>query len=274
MSPAYIKKLTPQGLQAVNYTTDSLRAAAQHEPDGIYTVTNTFNTFQVLKLDSHLDRLEDSAHRESIPLNLNRQSLRQALRQMITEADFGSVRFRVTVPRDPSSELILTIEPFTPPAPALINAGARCITAPGLMRRNPAAKTTDWMADRSSFEIPTGIYEGLLVADDGRILEGFSSNFYGISNGELRTAGEDVLPGIAQLIVFTVAPESIVLRRDAIRLSELPQLNEAFITSSSRGIIPVIEIDGSAVGDGAPGPRTMAIRRAYNKWVEAHLEDI
>ena len=102
----------------------------------------------------------------------------------------------------------------------------------------------------------------------------FSSNFYGIKDNELRTAGEDVLPGIAQLIVFTVAPQLIVLRRDALHQSELSSLSEAFITSSSRGIIPVIEIDGEAVGDGAPGPRTMAIRRAYNHWVEAHLEEL
>jgi branched-chain amino acid aminotransferase len=274
MSPSLIKILTPQGLESADYTADSLRDAAQFEPDGIYTVTNTFNTFQTLKLDSHLDRLEDSAQREGIALELNRQHLRQALRQMIAEADFGSARFRVTVPREQPANLILTVEPFVPPAPALINAGARCITAPGLMRRNPAAKTTDWMANRGSYEIPDGVHEALLVADDGHILEGFSSNFYGICNGELRTAGEDVLPGIAQLIVFTVAPESIVLRRDAIHMDELPVLSEAFITSSSRGIIPVVEIDESRVGDGAPGPRTMAIRRAYNKWVEAHLEDL
>ncbi len=274
MAPAYIKKLTAQGLQPVNYTADSLREAAQFEPDGIYTVTNTFNTFQTLKLDSHLNRLEDSARYEGIPLVIDRRRLRQALRQMIAEAGFGSVRFRVTIPREQPADLILTLEPFTPPPPALINAGVRCITAPGLTRRNPAAKTTDWMTDRKRFTMPDGIHEALLIADDERILEGFSSNFYGIMNGELRTAGEDVLAGIAQLIVFTVAPEIIVLRRDAIHLEEIPDLDEAFITSSSRGIIPVIAIDEISIGDGAPGPRTMAIRRVYNKWVEANLEEL
>ena len=221
---------------------------------------------------TELDRFQHSANRSHSALIVN--GCGSAQRQMISDAKFGSVRFRVTIPRDQPTEIILTIEPFTPPAPALINAGVRCVTAPGLMRRNPSAKTTDWMTDRSNFEIPSGIYEALLVADNGRVLEGFSSNFYGIKDNELRTAGEDVLPGIAQLIVFTVAPQLIVLRRDALHQSELSSLSEAFITSSSRGIIPVIEIDGEAVGDGAPGPRTMAIRRAYNHWVEAHLEEL
>ena len=42
MSPAYIRELTPQGLQPVPYTADSLQDASQYEPDGIYTVTNTY----------------------------------------------------------------------------------------------------------------------------------------------------------------------------------------------------------------------------------------
>jgi branched-chain amino acid aminotransferase len=274
MSPAYIKQLTPDGLQDVAYMADSLRDAAQFEPDGIYTITNTYYTFQTLKLDAHLDRMEDSARRENILLKLDRKRLRATLRQMIAEAGYGDVRFRVTIPHAQPDHFLITLEPYSPPSPALVSGGVRCVTTPGLMRRNPSAKTNDWTAQRSAFKLPPGIYEGLLVAEDGRILEGFSSNFYAVLNGELRTAGEDVLAGIAQQIVFTVAPEIIILRRDAVYISDLPRLDEAFITSSSRGVIPVIEIDGQPIGDSTPGTRTMAIRRAYNKWVEAHLEEL
>lgn len=274
MSPAYIKQLTPEKLQDVPYTADSLHDAAQHEPAGIYTITNTYNTFQVLKLDAHLDRMEDSARREGIPLQLDRQRLRRALRQMIGEAGFGSVRFRITVPAAQPDHMIITLEPFTPPAPSLVHAGVRCVTAPGMMRRNPSAKTNDWIASRDSFQLPEGIYEALLINEDGIILEGFGSNFYAILDGELRTAGEDVLSGIAQQIVFNVAPEIITLRRDAVSTDDLPRLQEAFITSSSRGVIPVIEIDQQQISDGTPGSRTMAIRRAYIRWVESHLEEL
>ena len=274
MSPAYIQQLTPNGLQNVDYQVDSLADAARYEPDGIYTVTNTYNTFQTLKLDAHLDRMEDSARRENIALKLDRSRLRAALRQMIADAGFGDVRFRVTVPRAQPDHFILTLEPYKPPSPALVSGGVRCVTAPGLMRRNPSAKTNDWTAQRSTFKLSEGIYEGLLVDDTGHILEGLSSNFYAILNGELRTAGEGVLAGIAQQIVFTVAPDIIPMRRDAIHMDDLPNLEEAFITSSSRGVIPVIEIDDQTFGDGGPGPRTMAIRSAYVKWVEAHLEEL
>src|SRR5215213_1530271 len=106
--PAYVRLLTSTGLQPVAYTADSLADAAHHEPtDGIYTIANTFNTFQVLKFDAHLDRMEDSARREGIPLTLERPRLRAALRQMTTESGYGDVRFRITVPRDQPDSFIL-----------------------------------------------------------------------------------------------------------------------------------------------------------------------
>ena len=87
-------------------------------------------------------------------------------------------------------------------------------------------------------------------------------------------AGEDVLPGIAQQIIFSIAPEIMILRRDAVQVDDLPALEEAFITSSSRGVIPVIQIDEQLIGSGTPGPRTMEIQRAYDRWVQTHLEDL
>jgi branched-chain amino acid aminotransferase len=269
-----IKILTPDGLYNVGYTADSLVDAVQFEPEGIYTITNTYNTTQVLKLDSHLDRIEDSARRENIPLQLDRKRLRSGLRQVILESGFGDVRFRITVPRSQPDKFILSIEPFRPLSAAVINEGVSCMTAPGMRRHNPAAKTNDWAQNRQGFTLPPGIYEGLLVNEEGEILEGFGSNFYGVLDGELRTAGEGVLPGIAQQIVFTIAPGILPLRKEVVREVDIPRLSEAFITSSSRGVIPVVEINHIKIGDRKPGAQTLAIRQAYNTWVKQHLEEL
>lgn len=269
-----IKILTPGGLHDVNYAADSLADAVQFEPEGIYTITNTYNTTRVLKLDSHLDRMEDSAWREDIRLHLDRKHLRAGLRQMIVESGFGDVRFRITVPRSQPDSFVLSIEPFTPPDPSLIDTGVRCMTAPGMKRHNPAAKTNDWAQDRQHFTLPSGIYEGLLIGEAGEILEGFGSNFYAVLDGVLRTAGEGVLPGIAQQIIFAVAPGILILRKDSVKEADIPRLSEAFITSSSRGVIPVVEINQITIGDGKPGAQTLAIRQAYNAWVEQHLEEL
>jgi branched-chain amino acid aminotransferase len=270
-----IRILTPQDLQPAPYTADSLADAVKYEPsDGVYTVTNTYNTDQVLKLDAHLERLEDSARQQDIPLKLDRVRLRQVLRQMIGEANFGDVRFRITVPRQQPGHLILSIEPFAPPSPEIYVTGVRCITLRGSARHNPAAKTTDWMHDRRQITLPYGIYEGLLLDEQEHILEGTTSNFYGILDGDLRTAGIGALPGIAQQIVFAVAPALLPLRKDALSIGDIPRLNEAFITSSSRGIVPVVEIDRVTIGEGKPGKCTLVLRQAYREWVNAHLEKL
>lgn len=275
--PALIKILTPDGLQPAPYSADSLKEAARFEPDkGVYTVTNTFQRTQVLKLDAHLDRMEDSARRAHIPLILNRPRLRAALRQMIEEADFGDVRFRITVPAENPEQFILSIEPFTPVAPEIIARGVRTITAANSARHNPAAKTTDWMHAREMLAqtMPPGIYDIFLLNARGYILEGLASNFYALLAGELRTAGEGVLPGIAQQIVFEVAPPIVPVRREAVHVSEMAQFSEAFLTSSSRGIIPVIEIDGMRIGAGVPGEKTRALREAYTASMQQHLQEL
>jgi branched-chain amino acid aminotransferase len=273
--PALIKLLTPTGLQPVTYTADSLADAARYEPhDGVYTITNTYNAFRVLKFDAHLDRLEDSARREGIPLALDRPKLRGALRSMIAEAEYGDVRFRITVPREQPNQLILSIEPFQPQPPEVYQNGVRCITLSDAARHNPAAKTTAWMHDREGVRLPEGIYTGILLDPSGYLLEGVSSNFYALLNGELRTAGGGVLPGIAQQIVFAIAPEVLPLRKEAVHQDDIPRLSEAFITSSSRGIVPVVEIDGVQIGDSKPGATTRTLRERYQAWVEAHLEEL
>lgn len=274
--PCLIRLLTPDCLAPVNYSADSLAAASAHEPDGVYTVARTFNTTQVLKFDAHLDRLEDSARREGIPLRLDRARLRAALRQVITEAGFGDARFRITVPARQPDHLILSVEPFTPPSSDLYHRGARCQTVPHERRSNPAAKTTDWMEARKRIQdtFAPGIYEGLLLSEDGHILEGMTSNFYAVVDGYLHTAGEGVLPGIAQQIVLEIAPAIVPVKREPIHITQLVSLDEAFISSASRGIMPVVEIDGIHIGDGFPGPITLALREAYLVWVNANLEEL
>lgn len=275
MSHCLIKTLTPDGLQPVTYSADSLDEAAKFEPhDGVYTITNTYDTFKVLKFDAHLDRLEDSARRENIPLTLDRPKLRAALRSMIAETNVGDVRFRITVAQSQPDQPILSVEHFKTQPAEVYADGVRCITLPDSARYNAAAKTTGWMHDRQQVTLPNGIYTGLLLDADGFILEGMSSNFYAVLDGELYAAVEGVLAGIAQQIVFDVAPDVMRLVKKPVHKNDIARLSEAFVTSSSRGIVPVVEIDGISIGGGTPGSSTLNLRTRYQAWVEVHLEEL
>jgi branched-chain amino acid aminotransferase len=274
--PTFIRVFRDRRLHPVEYSAESLADAVQYEPEGIYTVTNTYNTTQVLKFDAHLDRMEDSARRAEIPLKIDRKALRAAVREMILETGFGDVRFRITVPREAPATYIITLEPFKPPTPELLQTGIKVITSPNSARENPAAKTTGWMHSRQALQtaLPAGYSDVILTDAGGNLLETLSANFYAILDGALRTAGTGVLPGIAQQIVFEIASSELPISRVAPNIADVPRFAEAFITSSSRGIIPVVVIDETTLGNGTPGPRTRSLRQRYDIWVREHLEEL
>lgn len=275
--PCFVQKLTPQGLQDVDYVGESLEDTVRYEPsDGVYTVSNTFHRTQVLKFDAHLDRLEDSARRADIPLTLDRQRLRQALRHMIERVAWGDVRFRITVSKSDPSTLILSLEPFKPLDEKLLTQGTHCITAANSARHDPETKATAWMHTRKALQnaMPPNIYDTFLCDAEGYILEGLASNFYAVLDNTLWTAERGVLKGISRQIVLEVAQGILSVRLEPVHISQLAQLQEAFLSSSSRGIVPVVSINGIAIGDGKVGAHTRALRQAYTNWLHAHLEEL
>lgn len=274
--PAIIRRLTANRLVDVGFSAVSLQDATKHEPlGGVYTVSNTYERTKTLLLDKHLDRLEESARREGIAFECDRKRLKSALRRMILESEFGDVRFRISVPADAAGEMIMTLEPFQPPDPQLIQAGVRCMTST-VARHSPASKRSEWMHRRQALEStrPAGIYETLLLDARGNLLEGASSNVYVVRNGDLLTASSGMLAGISRMIVLEVCHNIVPLRATAPSMSEIDQYSEAFLSSSSRGIIPVIEIDEMLIGNGQPGSTTLALRTAYQDWVADHLEEL
>ncbi len=274
--PVIIKRLTKQGLVDVEFDADSLQEAAKYEPRaGVYTVSNTYERTKTLLFDAHLDRLEDSAQREGFALDYERKQLKAALREMIIESNHGDVRFRISVPAQSPEEMILSIEPFQAPSPQLIEAGARCITST-MARHNPASKSSEWMHRRQALEAaqPADIYETFLLDPRGNLLEGASSNVYAILDGELLTAAAGVLAGISRMIVLEVCENIVPLRSTAPNIADIDCFSEAFLSSSSRGLIPVVELDGAPIGDGRVGATTLALRKAYQRWVSAHLEEL
>jgi branched-chain amino acid aminotransferase len=274
--PTTIGILTPGGLTDAGYTADTLAEAARYEPEGIYTLASTFKRDHALLLDAHLNRLEESARLEGIALQLDRPALRKALRHLVDRSGYENSRFRLTVPRANPSHLIIALEPFAGVPPAIKQNGVKVVTIK-IRRRNPRAKTNDWIQQRevAAAQIPEDAYQGIIVNEAGQLLEGFSSNFYAIRDGFLYTAGDAlVLSGISRKIALQVIPDIVPLQMTPITRAEIARLAEAFLTSSSRGVIPIVQIDKHVIGSGKPGPLTQAISRQYNAWVEAHLEPI
>lgn len=270
--PLAIKILKSTGrLEDVPVSAGSLQELASIEPEGIYTVARTFARDKAVLLDAHLDRLEDSARLEDIPLILDRAQLRKALSRLIDECGFEESRFRITIPRHQRDTIWLAVEPLPLLPSTLKHSGVRAATCE-VNRPNPHAKSNAWVALRNeaSKGIPADIYEAIIIRSD-RLMEGFSSNFYAVRAGVLYTAEHGILHGIARQVVLNTAPGIVPLQFEPISVHELPGIDEAFLSSSSRGVLPIVQIDEVMIGDGLPGPYTSMIGAAYDHWVQDHL---
>ncbi|MDX1662784.1 MAG: aminotransferase class IV [Candidatus Promineifilaceae bacterium] len=253
----------------------SLHSLPPELPVDVYTVFRTFDGSKFLGLAAHLDRLDQSLALLGRDYRVDRGRLRLALHQACSGYRSGNRRVRIDVLRHPvealgiPGRLLLTLAPFKPPPERCYEEGVRLRVAPRLQRARPRAKTADFIDARQAYPVSDhDAYEWLLLDDEHRILEGTSSNFYAVRDGTLWTAGEHVLEGITRAIVLQLAPEiGIPLRLEAVPLSGLPHFQEAFLSSSSRGLMAVVQIEEQVVGDGEPGLVTRQLMSAYERFV-------
>jgi D-alanine transaminase len=114
--------------------------------------------------------------------------------------------------------------------------------------------------------------EAWLVDKQGRVTEGASSNAWIVArDGKVVThpLGQDILPGITRSVVLDVIKaQGLAFEERAFTLEEAYAAREAFITSASQIVIPVVSIDGRPVGNGAPGLIAAALRRDYHRHAE------
>jgi branched-chain amino acid aminotransferase len=251
---------------------DSLAAAHAGLPEGAYTTFRTYGGTGVVRLAQHLRRLEDSAALQGRPGRLDERAVRAALGEALRQTGHRESRVRLTFapPR-----LFVALEPFAPLDPELYARGAAAVTL-DMHRDNPHAKDTRFIATaREAYSrLPPGVEEGLLVAEDGTLLEGLSSNFFAVVDGELRTEQDRVLEGITRSLAIEAAKPVLPLRRVGVRRDELPRVREAFLTSVSRELLPVVRIDERPLGDGRVGPATSALMQAFAALLAREREEL
>jgi D-alanine transaminase len=117
-----------------------------------------------------------------------------------------------------------------------------------------------------------GAREAWLVDAHGRVTEGASSNAWIVArDGMLIThpLGRDILPGITRSVVIDVLKaQGIAFEERAFTVKEAYAAREAFVTSASQIVLPVVSIDGRPVGNGAPGLIATGLRRDYHRHTE------
>lgn len=241
---------------------------------GTYTVFRLYPRDKVLYLSKHLERLRRSAALIGMPFPHSDGGLREAIRLALNAVDTRPLRVCLMVPFKSPDLIFVMLDEFLPISKQEFRQGVR-VSIKYLQREQPDAKDTSFVNIRHQLKSKQqGFNEILLVDEQGYIIEGSSSNFFAVLDQRLHTAGKNILEGIARSIVLQVAPKIIKVSYSPVRVSDLPDLEEVFLTSSSRGVLPVVEVNGTRIGKGEPGPVTIKLHKLFEAQIEAKIESI
>jgi len=252
-------------------------ASLSYIPNGVYTTFRTFKHHKVLRFKSHLERLIESAELDNKKVSISAESIRKSIREILSNYPEPEARVRITIDLtlQPGTTYI-SLEPFHPLPDEFYQSGVSVVTIQ-MARQNPRAKNTGFISKSSNLRkvLPQGIHEGLMVKENGEILEGLTSNFFAVQNEQIWTADEGVLEGITRKMVLEAArQENIPVNLISPRLSLISEYQEAFITSASRAVLPVTRIDDTVINHGVVGPVTRRLLQRYLQIIDSEVEEI
>jgi D-alanine transaminase len=252
--------------------------------DGVYEVI-AVKAGKLVDEDLHYDRLGRSLGELRISSPCSRGALQVILGQIVRrnairngivyiQATRGVASRKHAFPSSATaSSLVVTANRLLPPSPALVESGVSVICLPETRWARRDIKSVSLLPNVLAKQqaADAGAYEAWFVDDSGQITEGSSTNAWIVVEGQevvTRPLGPEILAGITRHSLLEAAKlANIRITERPFTVVEAVAAQEAFITSTTSLILPVVSIDGKAVGDGTPGQVTRALLRAYQQYV-------
>ncbi|MGQ0673619.1 MAG: D-amino-acid transaminase [Hyphomicrobium sp.] len=258
--------------------------------DSVYEVMEVYGG-QLVDAPAHLDRLERSLGELAIPHPMPRAALLAIVRETLgrNRVVDGTVYLQVTrgsAPRDffvPSPDLRPSLVCIARPTDrakleAQAETGIGVVTLPDPRWKRCDIKTVMLLPAVLAKDVArrSGAREAWFVDAAGMVTEGASSNAWIVDrHGRLvtRPLGHDILPGVTRgTLRDTVRRAGFELEERPFSVTEAMAAAEAFNTAASATVMPVVRIDGRAIGDGRPGAVALRLRRSFH--ANAHLTGI
>ena len=249
--------------------------------DGVYEVTSVLDG-KLIDFDGHAKRLERSLNELNMPHPISMDDLLEVHRELVRLNDIeeGMIYLQITrgTPDDrdfvfPDPETTpCTIVLFTQNKPGLANSpaakkGMKVISIEDQRWGRRDIKTVQLLyPSMGKMMAKAAGADDAWMVEDGAVTEGTSNNAYIVKGNTIitRQLSNDILHGITRAAVLRFAKEAqMSVEERAFTIEEAQGADEAFITSASTFVMPVVEIDGAALGDGTPGPVAARLREIY-----------
>jgi branched-chain amino acid aminotransferase len=253
--------------------------------EGVYETLRTYNRVPFL-FDRHMRRLRQSAERILLDVPFDDAAMLRWIDQTIDAAgELNEAYIRILHTRGvgdltydlkstPQPTTVIIVKPFEAYAPRVYNDGIR-ISLVEMLRNhprsvNPIIKSNNLLNNALAMQAAyrSGAEEALMCNYRGELTECSQSNFFLVRGGAALTPRSEagILEGVTRAFIFELGKTlGIDVREDTLTPADLETADEMFITSTTRDLSPVVNIDGRVVGSGKPGPVTKRLTELYHR---------
>ncbi len=251
--------------------------------EGVYEVLRTYNRSPFLYAP-HTARLRSSAEQIALTVPISDEGLLQRIQETMdagSTPDEAYVRILVTrgvgeLVYDPSAcptpTIVIIAKPHVSPPDSVFEDGVRVSLVPILRNHpqslNPRIKSNNLLNNALAMQqaYKRQAFEALMRNHRGELCECSQSNFFLVTGGVLRTPPLDagLLAGVTRAFVIELAKSlQIRVREEALVEEDLADADEAFLTSTTREIVPIVHVDDLEIGSGRPGPVTQQLLQEF-----------
>lgn len=252
---------------------------------GIFDLLRTFSG-KPLFLEAHIDRLLQSAQKVGLAMPWSREALTKIVLETLrrnAHQEESNIRILITGGSSPdfmtpqgNPRLIVLVTPRPLLPETWYTKGVKIITVE-TGRRIPGAKSIDYLPATMALQKAReqGAVEALYVGRDGLVSECTTSNLFAVVGSQVITPGKRILSGVTRKVILDLAKGHFSIDIRDLPLNELLSAEEAFITGTNKGLVPVVQIDDRVIGSGRPGACTqqlIALLRAHTEKLESEYQ--
>jgi len=251
---------------------------------GVFDFLRTYNR-KPFYLTEHIERLECSAKLIGLYLPCSKKELFDIITETLSKnekLDEANIRILVTGGGTIDSitplnkpRLIVMVTPATIFSDQLYEKGVSIITTHD-ERYIPGSKSINYIPGILALNRAhqQEAIESVYIDRYGRLLEGTTSNFFAFTGKKLVTPGISILPGITRQVVLELAEKEFDIETRDVYKEEIRLMDEVFITSSNKEIMPVVRVDDVILSNGKPGRHTCRIMEIFEQYTRDYGKQI